>query len=183
MAKREAVPADRGGPRRPSNGWCGSIVIRLVWGGVAALALGLTGCGGDQGPLVAPEPGGGFKAEVQETVAGRLTLPEQISADAALIQAEAVLANRSDDVVVLTVPRACDVQDWVIRDAAGKLLMAKGPVECVDQPVTKAMPPGSFLRERVYLYLMPRVLEAGKKYSVEYRFWGQPARADFTTLR
>jgi hypothetical protein len=28
---------------------------------------------------------------------------------------------------------------------------------------------------------MPRVLQPGKRYTVDYRFWGQPARAAFTT--
>jgi hypothetical protein len=164
---------------------CGSIVSKFgVWGLGAVLALGLSGCGGGdalpQGPL---EPGGGFKAEAQEGVTATVTLPKDIWADAALIQAEATLVNHADDVVTVSVPRGCDVHDWVIRDTAGAIVMTKGSVECVVQDATKALQPGSTLSEQVYLYLMPHVLQSGTHYVVDYRFWGQPAHAEFTTVR
>jgi hypothetical protein len=155
-----------------------------VWGLAAALALGLAACGDAVvAPKISLEPGGGFKAEQQEGVKARLTLPERVSAEAALIQVELTLENVSGDVATVTVPRSCDVHDWVIRDAADKIVMTKGPIECVDQPATKGLEPGSALTELVSMYLMPRVLEPGKRYVVDYRFWGQPARAAFTTQR
>lgn len=153
-----------------------------MWWLAAAMALGLAGCDFEP-PPPPPEPGGGFKAAVEEGVKAELTLQKSISADAALIQGVATLDNRTGDVAVVTVPRSCDVLDWVIRDAAGKLVMAKGPIECVAQETTKSLEPNSTLKEQVYLYLMPRVLESGKHYVVEYRFWGQPARAEFITTR
>jgi hypothetical protein len=37
--------------------------------------------------------------------------------------------------------------------------------------------------DRVAIYLLPRVLQGGQRYVVDYRFWGQPARAEFTARR
>lgn len=153
-----------------------------MWCLAAAMALGLVGCDSEP-PPPPPEPGGGFKAAVEEGVKAGLALQKSISADAALIQGVATLDNHSGDVAVVTVPRSCDVLDWVIRDTAGKLVMAKGPIECVAQETTKSLEPNSTLKEAVYLYLMPRVLESGTHYVIEYRFWGQPARVEFTTTR
>jgi hypothetical protein len=156
-----------------------------VWRLVAVLVLGLAACSeelADPPPLVL-EPGGGFKAEQQDGVKAGLKLPDRVSPDAALIQAEVSLVNTGTDVAVVTVSRPCDVHDWVIRDAAGKLLMTKGVVECVEQPATKALAPGSTLSEKVSIYLMPRALASNDSYTVEYRFWGQPATAKFTARR
>src|SRR5207237_4852894 len=121
------------------------------------------------------EPGGAFKIEALAEVAAILTIPERVSFDAALVQAEVALENKANDVEVVSVPRGCDVFDWAMYDAAGKLVMTKDPIECVEQPVSKALAPGSTIRERVSIYLLPRVLRAGQRYKLDYRFWGQPA--------
>lgn len=157
------------------------MIERWVWGLVAVLAL--AACGDAPPPGREMEPGHGFKAEVQDTVKATLTLPDRVSANAALIQAEVALESTANDVEIVSVPRACDVFDWVMRDRAGKLVMTKDPVECVDQPVSKALAPGSVLRERISIYLLPNVLQSGGHYIIDYRFWGQPARAEFTARR
>ena len=157
------------------------MIDRRVWGLVAVLAL--AACGGDAPVLRDLEPGAGFKAEVQSRVTATLAMPDRVSPNAALIQAEVALENKAGDVEVVSVPRACDVYDWVMRDQAGKLVMTKDPVECVDQPASKALAPGSALRERVSIYLLPNVLSSGSRYVIDYRFWGQPARAEFTARR
>ncbi len=157
------------------------MIDRNVWGGVAMLVL--AACGDARGPARELEPGGGFKAEVQSSVTATLVLPGRISPNAALIQADLALENKAGDVEIVSVPRACDVNDWVMRDQAGKLVMTKDPVECVGQPVSKALAPGSVLRERISIYLLPHVLESGDHYVIDYRFWGQPARAEFTARR
>ena len=165
-----------------NNGWYGSIVKNFgVWGLAAVLAVGLAACGEwlADAPKLTLEPGGGFKAEVQAGVKASLKIPDRVSPDAALIEGDLTLENSAGDIVIVTVPRPCDVYDWVIRDAAGKVVMAKGPIECVDQPATKSLAPGT-LSERISIYLMPRVLSGGQRYVVDYRFWGQPARAEFT---
>lgn len=156
-----------------------------VWRLAAVLVFGLAACGEElaEAPKLPLEPGGGFKAEQQEGVKAGLKLPDRVSADAALIQVEVSLENTSADVAVVTVPRPCDVHDWVIRDAAGKLVMTKGMVECVEQPATKALAPGSVLSEKVSIYLMPHGLSSDNSYTVDYRFWGQPATAKFTARR
>jgi hypothetical protein len=154
-----------------------------VWAPVLALAIGLAGgltaCGNNPPPLVL-QPGGGFSADREEGVSGTLEIPDQVSAQAALIQAEIALENRSGDVRVLTVPRPCDVQDWVIRDQAGAPVMVKDAIECIQQTTAKPLAPGETLRERIVIYLLPRVLAPGKRYTIDYRFWGQPATASFT---
>jgi hypothetical protein len=61
--------------------------------------------------------------------------------------------------------------------------MAKDPIECVEQATSKALAPGGTLTERVTIYLLPRVLQSGQRYVVDYRFWGQPSRAEFTARR
>jgi hypothetical protein len=185
LPNRGVVPAAPcRGLRRRNNGWYGSIVKNFgVWGLAAALAFGLAACSDMAEPAKLPlEPGGGFKAEVQDGVKASLKIPDRVSADAALIQVDVTLDNSTGDVVTVTVPRPCDAHDWVIREGADKLVMTKGPIECVDQPATKTLAPGK-LTERVYIYLMPRVLEPGRHYVVDYRFWGQPARAEFTASR
>jgi hypothetical protein len=157
---------------------------RSGWGFVAAAAIGLAACGGGTSDIKRSlEPGGGFKAEVQQQVVASIELPDRVSPDAALIEAEVALVNKADDVEVVTVPRSCDVYDWVLRDPAGQVVMTKDPVECVEQPVSKALAPGSELRERVSLYLLPNVLRSGQRYIVDYRVWGQPAHAEFTATR
>jgi hypothetical protein len=158
------------------------VIDRRVWGLLAGLALGLAACA-ETAPLREPEPGGGFKAETQDSVKASLKLPERVPTEAALIQAEVSLENTSGDVEVVSVPRACDVLDWVIRDPAGKLVMTKDPVECADQPASKALAPNTTLTERISIYLLPNLLRSGNHYVVEYRFWGQPARAEFTARR
>jgi len=153
-----------------------------VCGLAAVLVVGLAGCldwFAEETPPPPLEPGGGFKAEIQEGVKAGLKIPDQVSPDAALIQADLTLDNGTGDIVTVTVPRACDAYDWVIHDAGGALVMAKGSIECVDKPASKTLAPGT-LSERVYIYLLPRVLEGGQHYVVDYRFWGQPARAEFT---
>jgi hypothetical protein len=169
-----------------NNGWYGSIVKNFgVWGLAVVLAIELAACGGDwlaDPPKLVLEPGGGFKAEIQEGVKASLKIQGGISADAALIQAEVTLENGTGDVVTVTVPRPCDVHDWVIREVPDKLVMTKGSIECVDQPATKALASGN-LTEQIFIYLLPRVLVAGRHYVVEYRFWGQPARAEFIATR
>jgi hypothetical protein len=165
-----------------NNGRCGSIVKNFgVWGLAAVMAVGLAACAERLGdaPKLTLEPGGGFKAEVQAGVKATLKIPASVSSDAALIEGDLTLDNSAGDIVVVTVPRPCDVYDWVIRDAADKVVMTKGPIECVDQPATKSLAPGA-LTERISIYLMPRVLNGGQRYVVDYRFWGQPARAEFT---
>jgi hypothetical protein len=155
-----------------------------VWAVIAATALGLGGCGDRTAEVKVPlEPGGGFRAERQDSVRAALSLPEKVSPDAALIQGEASLENTANDVEVVSVPRACDVLDWVLRDAAGQVVMTKDPVECIEQPASKALAPGSVLRERIWVYLLPNVLRSGNRYTVDYRFWGQPAEATFTAGR
>ena len=149
-----------------------------------AAMLGLAACGDGAADVKRPlEPGGGFKAEAQDDVKAALTIPDRVSPDAALIQAEVSLKNHAGDVAVVSVPRACDVFDWVLRDPSGTLVMTKDPVECVEQPVSKALAPGSTQRERISIYLLPNVLRSGNRYVVDYRFWGQPARAEFTARR
>ena len=159
------------------------------WG---VLALAVAGCSSsdlnlglfEPEPVVAPlEPGGGFKAERVEGVTADLSMPDQVPASAALVQVEVSLKNTAGDVQVVSVPRPCDVFDWVIRDAAGKLVMTKDPVACPDQATSKAVAPGGSLNERTSVYLLPRVLHAGNRYSIEYRFWGQPAVVQFTAKR
>ncbi len=152
---------------------------------VALLAIALGSCGGDSASEVKRplEPGGGFRAELQSNVKATLTVPDRVSPDAALIQAEVSLENTASDVEVVAVPRSCDVLDWVMRDQAGAVVMTKDPVECVEQPVSKALAPGSTLRERISIYLLPHVLRSGTKYVVDYRFWGQPAHGEFTARR
>jgi hypothetical protein len=154
------------------------------------LALALAGCstsdlglGDDAAPPAPLEPGPGFKAERVDGVTAELSMPDQVPPSAALIQAEISLKNNAGDVATVTVPRACDVHDWIMLDAAGTLVMTKDPVACVDQSVSKSLPPGATLRERVSIYLLPRVLRNGDKYTIEYRFWGQPARVAFTARR
>lgn len=155
-----------------------------VWGLTAVLAIGLVACGDGASEIKRPlEPGGGFRGEVQNAVKAVLAMPDRVSPDAALIQAELALENTAGDVEIVSVPRACDVFDWVLRDAAGKLVMTKDPVECVEQPISKALAPGSVLRERISIYLLPNVLRSGDRYVVDYRFWGQPARAEFIARR
>ena len=158
------------------------MIDRRVWGLLAGMALGLAACD-EAAPVHELEPGGGFKAELQDGVKASLTLPDKVPPDAALIQAEVSLENGSGDVEVVSVPRACDVFDWVMRDPAGKLLMTKDPVACADQPASKALAPNAVLTERISIYLLPNVLRSGSRYVVEYRFWGQPASAEFTARR
>jgi hypothetical protein len=154
------------------------------------LALALAGCstsdlgfGDDPAPAAPLEPGPGFKAERVDGVTADLSMVDQVPPSAALIQAEVSLKNNSGDVATVTVPRSCDVFDWVMRDAGGKLVMTKDPVACPEQPVSKALPPGAALHERISIYLLPRVLRSGDKYTIEYRFWGQPTQAAFTARR
>jgi len=154
-----------------------------VWGLIAALAFGLWGCGGDEAPKRALEPGGGFKAEAQEGVKATLKIPAVVSPDAALIQGEVTLENNANDIVAVSVPRSCDVHDWVMRDAADKLVMTKDPVECAEQPATKSLAPGAIVVEKVWLYMSPNAMHSGNKYKIDYRFWGQPAQAEFTARR
>jgi hypothetical protein len=156
-----------------------------VWGLIAALAFGLWACGSDDAaPAKRPlEPGGGFKAEAQEGVKATLKIPDVVSPDAALIQGEVSLENNAGDIVVVSVPRACDVQDWVMRDAGGKLVMTKDPVECADQAATKSLAPGAIVVEKIWIYLLPNVMHSGNKYTIDYRFWGQPARTELTAQR
>jgi hypothetical protein len=160
-------------------------VSSFAWGLWGALAFALTACGGgiDDAAVHPIEPGSGFKAEVLSGVTASLSIPDQVSPQAALIQGEVTLDNRAGDVQVVSVPRACDVLDWVILDAGGRPIMAKDPVACVDQPTSKALAPGGSLTERISIYLLPRTLQAGAKYVVDYRFWGQPARAEFTARK
>ncbi|MBI3515228.1 MAG: hypothetical protein HY060_14385 [Proteobacteria bacterium] len=157
------------------------MIDRSVLGLLVMLAL--AACGDGPGPVRELEPGGGFKAEVQSSVTATLVLPDRVAPAAALIQAELALENKAGDVEIVSVPRACDVFDWVMHDQAGKLVMTKDPVECIDQPVSKALAPGSVLRERISIYLLPDVLRSGSRYVIDYRFWGQPARAEFTARR
>jgi hypothetical protein len=169
---------------RNKNGLARVVTDSSLWRLIAALALGLAACGDSAVEIKRPlEPGGGFKAEAQDDVKAALKMPERVSPDAALIQAEVSLENHAGDVVAVSVPRACDVLDWALRDAAGKVVMIKDPVECVEQPATKALAPGSTLRQRISIYLLPNVLRSGNRYVVDYRFWGQPARAEFTARR
>ena len=151
---------------------------------IAALAIGLAACGSDEtAPAKRPlEPGGGFKAEAQEGVKVTLTIPSVVSPDAALIQGEVALENKAGDIVVVSILRACDAHDWVMREG-GKLVMTKDPVECADQTASKSLAPGSVEVEKIWIYLLPNVMHAGKKYTIDYRFWGQPAQADFTARR
>jgi hypothetical protein len=157
------------------------VIDRRVWGLVAGVALGLAAC--ESPPPRELEPGGGFKAELQDTVKAVLKMPDKVSPDAALVQAEVSLENTTGDVEVVSVPRACDVFDWVIRDPAGTLLMTKDPVECADQPASKALAPNAVITERISIYLLPNVLRSGNRYVIEYRFWGQPVRVEFTVRR
>src|SRR5581483_3455339 len=97
------------------NGQRGSIVKQLrVWGAAAVLGLGLAACGdvGDEVKLPL-EPGGGFKAEAVQGVKAELTIVDRVSPEAALIQARVSLRNTLADIATVTVPRPCDVQDWV----------------------------------------------------------------------
>jgi len=183
VAKWGAAPAAMcRGVGVSNNGWCGSIVKNFgVLGLAAVLAVGLAACAERLGdaPKLTLEPGGGFKAEVQAGVKTSLKIPDRVSSDAALIEGDLTLENNAGDIVIVSVPRPCDIYDWVIRDAGGKVVMARGQIECVDQPATKSLAPGA-LSERISIYLMPRVLNGGQRYVVDYRFWGQPARAEFT---
>lgn len=154
-----------------------------AWGLWGALALLLGACGSSEAVIGPIEPGPGFKAELQQGATASLVVPDQVSPLAALIQGEVSLRNTAGDVVVVSVPRPCDVFDWMILDAGGRPVMAKDPVECVEQVTSKALAPGSTLTERLSIYLLPRVLQGGQRYVVDYRFWGQPARAEFTARR
>jgi hypothetical protein len=178
-------PTGRHGDARKHQGQgFAAIVTRAAWGLWSLLALAVAGCSGEGDAVSAPlEPGGGFKADPVDGVKAALSMPDQVPAAAALIQAEVSLQNTAGDVATVTVSRPCDVFDWVMRDAGGRIVMTKDPVACVDQPTAKALPPGSSLSERISIYLLPRVLQSGAKYVIEYRFWGQPAQVEFTARR
>src|SRR5262249_10737036 len=134
-----------GGPAIATKNGSAVVVKRLWgWGLGAVLALGLAACGDSPAEINRPlEPGGGFKAEALGDVSATLKIPDTVSPSAALIQADLSLQSKASDVEVVTVPRSCDIYDWVIRDTAGKLVMTKDPVECVEQATTKALAPGS----------------------------------------
>lgn len=156
---------------------------RFEWGLWGLLALGLAACGSDSQQPKPIEPGSGFKAERQDGVVASLSIPDQVSPVAALIQGEVTLRSTAPDVQVVTVLRPCDVLDWIMLDAGGRLVMSKDPVECVEQPTAKALAPDSTLNERIWIYLLPNVLKPGQRYVIDYRFWGQPAQAEFTARR
>lgn len=149
--------------------------------GAALLAAGLSACGGDVvRPVIKPQTSAAFSVVPQPGVTATLGIPDQVSSGAALIEGEVSLVNQTGEIQELTVPRPCDVRDWLIRDQKGEPVMAKNAIDCPDQPATKALAPDSVLRERIALYLLPRILQSGRHYLVEYRFWGQPAQAEFT---
>ncbi len=157
-----------------------------VWRLLAVLAFGLGACTtmfDDSPPPRDLAPGGGFKAEAVKDVVAGLKLPDPVSPEAALLQVDLSLENKGTEIETVTVPRACDVYDWVMRDATGKLVMTKDPVACVDQPASKELAPGSILGERVSIYLWPNVMRSGQRYTIEYRFWGQPVTVSFTARK
>ncbi len=130
------------------------------------------------GMQAAPASWSGLKQVEGMRVA--LVLPSEIPAKAALIQAVVSLANESGESRTLTVPTPCDIEQWRVLDAAGKQVMIERPALCEQREATKTLQPAESLQQTVYLYLDPRVLQAGQTYTIEYRYWGQEGVTRFT---
>jgi len=154
--------------------------------GCLAIGLSLPGCSSSS-----PETAAATKSAVADWpaatpadgVAAKIAAPATVSADAALIAVTAAVTNTGTASVLLRIPTPCDRNDWRLLDAAGTPVMRKHPVTCVQQSVTMGLAAGETFSEPVTIELAPGVLESGRKYTLEDRFWGQPAVATFNTSR
>jgi hypothetical protein len=158
----------------------------------ALLALTLAACSGQVTPL--PQDVLIKKADVAkfdvpaspwpaaspvEGVTLELDAPKSVASAAAVLQARIALENRTASPITVTVPTSCAIRDWRITDRAGQQIMRKRATLCEPAEQNRELKPGEVIEETATIPLTPNVLNERRAYRLEYRFWGQPAIAQF----
>jgi hypothetical protein len=109
----------------------------------------------------------------------RLQVPGTVSAAADNIPVRAMLTNRGDAPRRLSVATPCDVHAWIIADARGNEVMREPPEICAQVIAEVVLAPGETVAADASIGLPHGLLKPGAAYVIRYRFWGQPAAAEF----
>lgn len=166
-------------PRRRFSVTSRSFAGRLSGLLLAPLILGLAACSHSTAPPPAsPKAWPSFAAAPGVTAV--LKAPAEVPRRAILIDGEVTVSNAGGTAQMLHAPTACDIEDWRLRDASGRVVAEKHPEICAAEAATRELAPGASLTAHVFIALMPGILQGGQRYTIDYRFWGQRARASFT---
>jgi hypothetical protein len=89
------------------------------------------------------------------------------------------MTNTGPSPVTLMASTPCDVHYWEVRDEAGRVIQAEEPEICTQVIVTRVVGSQETLRGDNTLPLNGKLFNDGERYTVHYKFWGQPAEDAF----
>lgn len=89
------------------------------------------------------------------------------------------LANVSDRAVTLQASNTCEIHIWKVTDSKGVVVTDHGICMMIYQPQSDTLAPGERQTADASISLHAADYRAGETYTLDYRFWGVSAEAEF----